>query len=98
MTTQTARPNSDRGRLPKKILCAVDLSDFSAPVLAHGALLRSRGFGGARLCRMDSTWKPRDVPRLDDADTGSARSDHQRAAKANRAVHRVRYVLTTPHG
>lgn len=44
MTTRTTRAGSNRSWLPKKILCAIDLSDFAAPILAHAVAL-ARYFG-----------------------------------------------------
>ena len=39
MTARETKPEKTRGPLPKRILCAVDLSDFTAPTLAHAVAL-----------------------------------------------------------
>ena len=46
------------GSVPKKILCAVDLSDFAAPVLAHGMAL-ARHFGAeVTALHVFAAWAP----------------------------------------
>ena len=58
MTSPTKKSEKAARSLPKKILCAVDLSDFAPPVLAHAVTLARYYAAEVAAVHVFSAWAP----------------------------------------
>jgi len=58
MTDHTTHSDNVRWPLPRKILCAVDLSDFAAPILAHAVALARDYRAEVAAVHVFATWAP----------------------------------------